>query len=1003
MHFASTTNQGEREEENETTTEIVKFTQKPKGQQNLKFGSPEFRAMLPEGRYGNSGAQLTLRPYPLSTGMPKGIQYSIIDNEEINNSGQLPLPFFVHSDSGDLVAFAEIDREEKSVYRFKVKAFDPSTNQNAETLVTVQILDVNDNFPHFLEPLIWTIPIARNTPYNTQLATFQAKDNDEGSHGRVHFKIEKDSSGGLFYIDGRSGQLFLAKNVPAENVDPRDQFEIIISALDGGRPSLRTEHHIRIEVFPEGNEFATPEFLRPEFNAGNISGAAAQNGTFIFQVTAGISKQICYELIDPPIAKLFIIDSNNGQIRMGRRPLDSERGHQWLLNISAFDCQQKEHQHGVHWAFTTVKVQLEQLPNEIIQTTTTTIGITKGEIDSETNIKENCHFSQKVYNTEITENTQGKQKLLNLNIIGNCENQQIHCLLNQSNDAFELNDEINENNNKYCEVFVIQSLDREKKSIHFLVINISIESLEGKAFVNEIQVDSSELTTKKVGNDEEEIQKRLKRKNGINRGVKQNNLKEGREVAFNGLVEQIKAKLADNQALIVIRVIDQNDNEPKINHLTSDRQIVFAVDWQTPVLQPIGRIQAFDPDEQPKQLQFYLEGDNSKLFSINSTSGVIQLMKSLQIENSDEYYLSVCVSDGEHTIQTPLTIYRLQPGTNIALLVINKPVDQVDVLNVVRHLNALLPSLDVDVLVKQVYIGENGLADPKRTHLLVYAQDKQTRIPLAANKLKELLESSLAQSASSDTNSPSIPNLKIADSPLQFLASVQVPDYGVWSSTAPFRLNPTEIILLSVSAFLVFGICTMLYLLLRCCKRKQELITKSDLEYMVDSQIAGPRPYNVELITRKAMQNAQNATLRLPEPVEDCTLTPESRATMLASSGIYSGGNLGGPLRRTNRVTTTESSLSEEGTPPQFSRSNMSNEQLIRGQQNGGLYGRNGDPEEPEYSPTIPRHQRLQNNYESGEQSPETMRSEAEEINVSPPEECPPPPPSSSPPELNGK
>jgi len=31
MHFASTTNQGEREEENETTTEITKFTQKSKG------------------------------------------------------------------------------------------------------------------------------------------------------------------------------------------------------------------------------------------------------------------------------------------------------------------------------------------------------------------------------------------------------------------------------------------------------------------------------------------------------------------------------------------------------------------------------------------------------------------------------------------------------------------------------------------------------------------------------------------------------------------------------------------------------------------------------------------------------------------------------------------------------------------------------------------------------------------------------------------------------------
>ena len=72
-----------------------------------------------------------------------------------------------------------------------------------------------------MEPLIWTIPISRNTPYNTQIAIFRAEDNDEGSHGRVHFKIEKDSSGGWFRIDSRTGELFLAKTVPAETVDPR--------------------------------------------------------------------------------------------------------------------------------------------------------------------------------------------------------------------------------------------------------------------------------------------------------------------------------------------------------------------------------------------------------------------------------------------------------------------------------------------------------------------------------------------------------------------------------------------------------------------------------------------------------------------------------------------------------------------------------------------------------------------------------------------------------------
>jgi hypothetical protein len=33
---------------------------------HLNFGANQFKAMLPEVRYGNSGAQLTLRPHPLA-------------------------------------------------------------------------------------------------------------------------------------------------------------------------------------------------------------------------------------------------------------------------------------------------------------------------------------------------------------------------------------------------------------------------------------------------------------------------------------------------------------------------------------------------------------------------------------------------------------------------------------------------------------------------------------------------------------------------------------------------------------------------------------------------------------------------------------------------------------------------------------------------------------------------------------------------------------------------
>ena len=53
-------------------------------------------------------------------------------------------------------------------------------------------------------------------------------------------------------------------------------------------------------------------------------------------VRRGIGKLSYLDIsVDAPVANLFVIDAQNGQIRMGRRPLDSERGRQWTLNVSA--------------------------------------------------------------------------------------------------------------------------------------------------------------------------------------------------------------------------------------------------------------------------------------------------------------------------------------------------------------------------------------------------------------------------------------------------------------------------------------------------------------------------------------------------------------------------------------------------------------------------------------------------------------------------------------------
>lgn len=85
---------------------------------------------------------------------------------------------------------------------------------------------------------------------------------------------------------------------------------------------------------------------------------------------------------------------------------------------------------------------------------------------------------------------------------------------------------------------------------------------------------------------------------------------------------------------------------------------MFVVDWQAPVLSPIGRVQANDLDEHPK-LHFALgpdgEGQQS-VFGINSTTGVVQLVKSLATDQSDQFRMTVAVSDGQHTVTAPLLV-----------------------------------------------------------------------------------------------------------------------------------------------------------------------------------------------------------------------------------------------------------------------------------------------------------------------------------------------------------
>lgn len=223
-----------------------------------------------------------------------------------------------------------------------------------------------------------------------------------------------------------------------------------------------------------------------------------------------------------------------------------------------------------------------------------------------------------------------------------------------------------------------------------------------------------------------------------------------------------KSKLNESEALVTVKVLDENDryptrqgsnlriyfSPPSFIRLNPEGAYVFAVDWQKAVLTAIARVQAFDPDERP-HLTYTMS--KSDLFAMNSSSGTITVLKSLQSVNEERFDLDATVSDGTHNATAPvqvsrppsvaqrppnIQIYRLAPGINIVVVAVDSGVDDIDNLLVERQISTAI-GLDFTILAKQVYIGEDEHADPAKTHLFAYALDKKTRRPVDADTLKK--------------------------------------------------------------------------------------------------------------------------------------------------------------------------------------------------------------------------------------------------------------------------
>ncbi|XP_034069106.1 protocadherin-17-like isoform X2 [Gymnodraco acuticeps] len=146
----------------------------------------------------------------------------------------------VNPTNGAIYASRSFNYEQTKSFEFKVQAKDGgSPHMESTSIVRVNVLDVNDNLPVIILPLLQNdtaeIPVPRNVGIGYIVATVKAVDHDHGESGHLTYEITEGNDDHLFEMDPVGGEVRTAHAL-WEEVAP--VVELVVKVTDHGKPPL---------------------------------------------------------------------------------------------------------------------------------------------------------------------------------------------------------------------------------------------------------------------------------------------------------------------------------------------------------------------------------------------------------------------------------------------------------------------------------------------------------------------------------------------------------------------------------------------------------------------------------------------------------------------------------------------------------------------------------------------------------------------------------------------
>ncbi|XP_068568087.1 cadherin EGF LAG seven-pass G-type receptor 2 isoform X3 [Cebidichthys violaceus] len=256
------------------------------------------------------------------------VHFSIMSG---NTRGQ----FYIDAQTGNMDLVSHLDYEANKEYTLRIRAQDGGRPplSNISGLVTVQVLDVNDNAPIFVSTP-FQATVLENVPLGYSIIHIQAVDADSGDNSRLEYRLTETTPNFPFTINNSTGWIVVAAELDRESVD---FYNFGVEARDHGYPVMSSSASISMTILDVNDN--NPEFTQKAYYMRLNEDAAV--GTSVVTVSAvdqDINSVVTYQISSGNTRNRFSITSQSGGgLITLALPLDYKLERQYALTVTASD------------------------------------------------------------------------------------------------------------------------------------------------------------------------------------------------------------------------------------------------------------------------------------------------------------------------------------------------------------------------------------------------------------------------------------------------------------------------------------------------------------------------------------------------------------------------------------------------------------------------------------------------------------------------------------------